>query len=846
MHYQYIPYLWLSALSTVISIVLILFAWRNRKVRGAVFFLLTMILVVIWIVTQGLEFAAIDLTRKIIWANIQYLAIMFAPVSYLAMVLLFTGRENWLTKRWFLALLLIMPIILNVLIWTNDLHHLIRQNVFLDNSGSFPLIGKTFGPLLWVFATYNFSVNLLSLALLANTIKQKAALFREQVALLFIGLLLPVITTATHLSGLLPFYFDLTPPVFSLAGAFIFWGIFRYRLFSLVPIARSTVIEGMHTGVIVLDQEGRIVDINPAVSSLLNVQDTSRMVGQKAETFFINYPGLLNVYHAGENTSGELNIEVNGQTRYYEVIFSCLMDNRGKSLGQLILIHEITVRKQAEAALRKSITERLAIEKALEDEKELFKTTLLSIGDAVISTDKQGNIELMNKVAEQLCGWKQAAAVGKPLEEIFKTINRFSHEKCNNPVKMVLNRGQAVEPDDNSILISREGKQKLIEEIAAPIRDENGLINGVVLVFRDFTEKHERQEEIEYLSFYDQLTGLYNRRFYETELKRLDTERNLPLSLIMGDVNGLKLANDAFGHSLGDRLLQKAAQIMSSQCQADDIIARIGGDEFVILLPNTNSIEAEKTVKHMNEILANTKVDSINLSVSFGWETKLNANQEMDEVFKKAENHMYRRKLSEGLSMRNQTIQMFVQTLYEKNEREKLHSERVSYLCKTVGEALCLSRDDIKELQTVGLMHDIGKIAIDSQILNKPDLLNASEWLEIKRHVETGYRILSSVNEFSQLAEYVLFHHESWDGTGYPKGLKGKEIPMASRIIAVADAYDAMTSDRPYRKALCQEAAIAEIMQKSGSHFDPAIARILVETVSNQDAERNTGTLISS
>lgn len=181
--------------------------------------------------------------------------------------------------------------------------------------------------------------------------------------------------------------------------------------------------------------------------------------------------------------------------------------------------------------------------------------------------------------------------------------------------------------------------------------------------------------------------------------------------------------------------------------------------------------------------------------------------------------------------MGSKTIKVIISTLYEKNKREEQHSRRVSELCAAIGTAMDISAEEIAELRTGGLLHDIGKIALDETILNKPGKLDEAEWFEIKRHSETGYRILSSVNEFSQLADYILTHHERWDGNGYPNGLKGAEIPMQARIMALADAYDAMTSDRPYRQTLSEDMAIAEIKKNAGEQFDPVIARIFLEKV---------------
>ena len=236
-------------------------------------------------------------------------------------------------------------------------------------------------------------------------------------------------------------------------------------------------------------------------------------------------------------------------------------------------------------------------------------------------------------------------------------------------------------------------------------------------------------------------------------------------------------------------------------------------------------------VKRIYTALETEIIDHINVSVSCGWAVKQDRSENIANIFKLAEDHMYRRKLSESRSMHYKTIDTILKTLHGKSAREKLHSERVGELCESIAAALELDPEDVKEFRAIGMMHDIGKIAIDLSILDKPGSLDKMERAEIERHPELGYQLLRSINDFAKLAEYTLSHHERWDGTGYPRKLEGSEIPLQSRIIAIADAYDSMTSDRPYRSAMNREAAAKEIFSEKGRQFDPEIVKVFMEKV---------------
>lgn len=420
-------------------------------------------------------------------------------------------------------------------------------------------------------------------------------------------------------------------------------------------------------------------------------------------------------------------------------------------------------------------------------------------------------------------------------ERIQNSFTKESYLKIINIIKQSVEEFM-MEPEMGKSFITEvqqtcKNGQVIWVEVSAKCRYNSDGEVEIIGVSRNIEDRKKSQDEVLYLSYHDQLTGLYNRRFYEEEIKRLNQKENLPLTIVMADVNGLKLINDSFGHAKGDELIQKVTEVILKGCRKKDMVARLGGDEFIIILPNTEVIEANKIIKQMKHFAAMEKVGSIDVSISFGYETKYYNHELLEDIYKKAEDHMYKKKLFESPSMRGKTINTIIRTLHEKNRVEEQHAHRVSHLCESIAIALELNDDKVEEIKTVGLLHDIGKIAIDENVLNKPGTFTEEERREIERHSEIGYRILSTDNSMSEMAEYVLHHHEKWDGTGYPKGLKGEEIPLESRIITLADAFDVMTSERTYRTIISEEAAMDEIQKKSGTKFDPELVNIFIEKV---------------
>jgi len=359
------------------------------------------------------------------------------------------------------------------------------------------------------------------------------------------------------------------------------------------------------------------------------------------------------------------------------------------------------------------------------------------------------------------------------------------------------------------------------------IENENK-IDYSKLLYTNKELKKFYDEKIKYLSRMDSLTGLHNREYFEQVLKDMDIESNLPIAVIMGDLNGLKMINDIFGHQEGDKILKTTGKIISEYCKAGDVVARWDGDEFVLLMKNTCENKAEKICKSIKDKCSEVSVNLHHFSISLGYDVKKKSQEDIMGVLKQADDFMYNNKLLESKSLRSSIITSMQRTLYEISHETEEHAERLSEICYKIGQRMNLSINKLSELQLLAILHDIGKVAIRHDILNKPGKLSCEEWIEMKKHPQIGCRIAQSIPELANIGEYILYHHERWDGKGYPEGLCGNNIPLLSRIISVADAYDAMTNDRTYRKALSKEIAIAEIRKNSSKQFDPEIVDIFI------------------
>ncbi len=449
----------------------------------------------------------------------------------------------------------------------------------------------------------------------------------------------------------------------------------------------------------------------------------------------------------------------------------------------------------------------------------------------VMIEDQHGKILKVNKAMERISGYSRSELIKSTVFETVVPDNQDEIAKKN--IDKILNGEVLIHelPSANS-----RGEERFIRLQERKITLPNNE-TGIISIQSDITDKIKSEEKIRYASYHDSLTDLYNRSYLENKIQNLNQENLYPVSLIMADLNGLKLVNDTYGHNEGDKLLKKMAAILKDSCRDDDLIARWGGDEFVILLPETDGEAVKKIAARINQKIADTFLEfedgsRLPLSAALGWGVKNNYFEDIFEILDEAESKMYKNKLTESRSIKSNILNTLLKTLSEKSQETSSHSNRMADLAQKLAEKIDLSQSEINKLTLIAKLHDIGKTIIPEKILNKEDKLTEAEWKKIQSHPAVGHRILNATEEFSHISEAVLSHHERWDGSGYPRALSREEIPLLARIIAIVDAYDVMTTEQVYKKSISKKEALQEIKTNAGTQFDPVLADIFIELMS--------------
>ncbi len=497
----------------------------------------------------------------------------------------------------------------------------------------------------------------------------------------------------------------------------------------------------------------------------------------------------------------------NGEIKWVEEWVIHERDRSGK------LVHE--------KGIIRDIDESVRISEKLKESEAKYKELFDNASAIIFTFNRHGEITNYNKT------FLEALKIEKRFEnyviEDFLTSYYRSHSLFMQCVEKIGTRFELE-------IIDLKGQKKFIE-LNYRVVYQYGSPYEIHAVGQDVTERKLAAEKINFLTSHDTLTGLYNRSYFDKMLVvyREDEDRNV--SIIIGDVNGLKMINDAFGHKLGDELLVQVAKILKSVFyDPKDVIARLSGDEFAIITERKNI----GTLIDRIHARCGSVVDfPFKIDISLGFSSRKKSNIGIDGIFREADHQMYKNKLKTSKHIKSMLIQNLQQKLSEESLETVEHAERIKILSEKVGEYLNLSETAMEELDLTAIMHDLGMISIPKEILNKKGKLNQKEIKKVMKHAEIGYHLLVATPNLAGIGDYVLAHHENYDGTGYPQGLSGGDIPLISRIISVVDAYEAMTHVRSYRAAKTHQQAIDEILSLSGTRYDPSIVHAFLKSMEN-------------
>lgn len=481
-------------------------------------------------------------------------------------------------------------------------------------------------------------------------------------------------------------------------------------------------------------------------------------------------------------------------------------------------------------AVATDITKRLENEKKYQDVNNKLRATLLNVKDGIIVTDKFGLIEVINDVALEYLDNKEHYK-GMHLSKALRLFSDYKSVDFEEMVNATLLNSKSFASREPYYVLNHHNEKLYVDFSLSSITYENEKISkGCILVIQDVTNRHMEKNKIEYVSQHDYLTGLYNRYFLETEITRLDTKRQLPITLIIGDVNGLKLVNDTFGHIEGDKYLKEISNIIKQSTRSEDIIARWGGDEFMILLPQTTEANAKKVTDRIADLSKKSRFDLFTPSISLGISTKTDESMDINQVLTDAENIMYANKINDGKLMRKDLLKNVEKMFSDIHQDLGNHSIRVAKEITKFTKFLRLTEEDTSTIVNYAKYHNIGWITVDSSTVDKTIPLRNQKLDISDTHSEIGYRIMKSIPELSKLASLIEAHNENFDGTGFPNKLKGREIPYFTRILAVVDEYDVLNL---HAKSL--DDVIQSLRDAANKKLDPDLVEKYIAMLQKQD-----------
>jgi len=605
----------------------------------------------------------------------------------------------------------------------------------------------------------------------------------------------------------------------------------------------QVTLSSIGDGVITVDHQGLVTLINPVAESLTGWSQTAAM-GQSLEEVFIIHneysrkPTKIPVQKViiEGKIIGMANhtvlISRDGLERSITYSATPIIYEQENVLGAILVFRDVTKEKEQEIALRSA--------------KRQFHDIIEYLPDATCVIDRNKKVIAWNRVMEKLTGVCKEDMLGKgdydyaipfygkPRPVLIDYIGLDANELDNN-YPLVKKQGNMLFAEVFTPSLFK-GKGALLWAMASPLLNIDGQVVGAIESIRDITEQKQTKVQMQYLTKHDPLTGQYNRNFFEQQMEQLAGGCRTSVGMIVCDVDGLKLVNDTLGNDAGDALLIAVADVIKKALRKSDLLARVGGGEFAVLLPGIGIGAVEDICSEIKNVVTryNNEKPELPLSISIGFAVGNNSAENLSLLYKEAYNKMNREKLHHRQSSRSAIVHTMMKALEARDFITEGHADRLHNLLVNLASIMGLSHSRITDLCLLAQFHDIGKVGIPDRILFKQGPLTQEEYVEMQRHCEIGYNIARSSPDLVPIADWILKHHEWWNGHGYPLGLEGEQIPLECRILSITDAFDAMTSDRPYRKAMAREDALAELKKCAGTQFDRQLVDKFISCI-NED-----------
>ena len=761
-----------------------------------------------WIFGYILELLSPSLTGKIFWDSVQWAAGLVMTIMFPVFAVQYAEVKSGNFKALF-RLSLVTPFLFFIALLTDQYHHLYYPNPQIEQIFLFAELTYDFTWIVYAYSIYGYIATMIGIGILGQRLLRPHRLYRWQILTVIFGFLFPVVFTVLTIAGVkfVPFR-DVSPFTFAIGNLIVSWGLFRYKLFDVVPIARDVVLENIEDLVVVLDKQDRIVDINQKALRFLKMS-SGEVIGQPAEKVYQNVPNIIERFQKPENVHVQLSLDLDNKRHHFDVTSSLLYDKQQNLIGRIFVANDITTYIEMQDEL-KTLNEELEgrVQRRTQElsrSTERYRAVVENQSEFIARWKPDRTRTFVN---EAYCRY-----YGISYEEALKTdFMDLIHEDDRPAVLAKIARIEKGETDTETNIhraIKPDGSIGWNEWTDTAIRNKNGEIVEFQSVGRDITERKNAEDALA-------LSEEKFQKAFNTTPALMTIEDDQGVFL---DVNRAFL--DTFGYKRTDVIGRKASGL-DFVYDADDLITlRKISQEHGRLKDFESRIRRKSGEISFVSLSSDIfYIEGIKYTVTSGLD--ITERKETERVLAEAY---------------DTTLEGWARALELRDKETEGHTRRVTDLTIKLAKACGVPAEQLDDIRRGAILHDIGKLAISDRVLLSPGKLTSDQWRVMSQHPWIGYKLLEPISYLENALDIVLYHHERWDGSGYPKGLQGEEIPLPARIFAIVDVWDAIQSERPYKRAWSRDEALELIKESAGKHFDPKLTKIFLELVQIGEVE---------